>query len=788
MELVRRETRSHSTHYDGDHYDNMSGPPVRLGGISTMDFAALQAILETDHNPETRMQTSNVSIKHVNYSLNKQKAIIKKLDSSNRIEPFTIKAPDEKNHIMIHFQIGFYEIVRRAIHLYYTHMKHHKYTCYITVLQETSSKMNVQVTYRIQTRSGGSTAYTLNLYHTKSALMANGRTVPEFINGDWPNICSIITKYERQFSNFSHEDLNLSIKQDLERISKGLSEINLMGSGPKSKGPLTANPQQVTHETPMEDELRVDHMTTNLPLISQEKSAELLPQQNTAHLMANSIQSGQEETPHPPFGQSATLNDKHSWQITAYSDSNFPLETGTPQRASLYSSGENTYPRSQGLRTPFNQQVSQGNPRIQGVRTPLNQHMNQVQLRIPDPTSPFPCIGTGDSTKKTPAKTIQPHIPHRQGQHPDTAENWNYQNHQRDTIAGRYSQSDDRHTSTASDKCKDCLTRQRELEDTLRDLHTRERRIASTERAVKQREKETEKLRLQIETQKAVIAGLENRVQELSNANKLLQQVVDATPIQGVRSPLQQPPQAHEQREPQSDLMSEEIRRLKDELRMKEMENRLTEKMHNMEVRMISHFSHNTPPIHKYEAYPTPVHFFPLHHSMWPQGHTNISAPPPRRQAGPARGPRQSGQIDPGRLHHERMESQPNPRYREQRNQHPQNHFPSNSSTLDPGQDTSAPRVNGNEFPLQNPPRYPRISIHNSSADKTNLDSPHISNAPDTDTKIYDSPRCDTRKTPEKNEGSPTDQPSKWRDSLKHLDDQSPRMDLYRHTMSPMRN
>ena len=50
------------------------------------------------------------------------------------------------------------------------------------------------------------------------------------------------------------------------------------------------------------------------------------------------------------------------------------------------------------------------------------------------------------------------------------------------------------------------------------------------ERNLKAREKEMEKIQAQVETQKAVIIGLEARVKELTATNRILQQVIDADP------------------------------------------------------------------------------------------------------------------------------------------------------------------------------------------------------------------------------------------------------------------
>ena len=137
-----------------------------------------------------------------------------------------------------------------------------------------------------------------------------------------------------------------------------------------------------------------------------------------------------------------------------------------------------------------------------------------------------------------------------------------------------------------------------EMERVNKEVQSREKKVATTERTLKQRERDMEKQLQQAQTQKALIIGLENQVKELLATNKLLQQVIDAS---GVRAQHAENnscanPQTGHTKEPKEE-MQEEIRRLREEIKLRDMETRLTDRIHNMETRVTAQLTQklNTP-------------------------------------------------------------------------------------------------------------------------------------------------------------------------------------------------
>ncbi len=136
-------------------------------------------------NIEDFSVASDTALKTVSYNLNKQKAVCKKLEAADRSQPYHIQYADmERKQIMIYCQTGLYELVRKAMYSYFTGYRNHKLTCCVSGLKESSSGLIVQATYKICHKGSGNTAYTVNMYHTKSSMLVNGRSLPTFLDTD----------------------------------------------------------------------------------------------------------------------------------------------------------------------------------------------------------------------------------------------------------------------------------------------------------------------------------------------------------------------------------------------------------------------------------------------------------------------------------------------------------------------------------------------------------------------------------------------------------------------------
>ncbi len=189
----------------------------------------------------------NTKVYSRNYSLNCSKAIKKKLEAANRgsIYDMTVNL----DGIYFACQAGLYELVRMATHVYYTQHK----TGYNVVIDVSKDKsMNVvQVVYRVR-KCVGTAAYTLTLYHTKSALYVNGRGARTFADKDWVNILDLI---------FKSAEVHPSLLNDQLRDQLVAVDIALKTECEKSKiaevsGKARSSSRQKTSDTDTGDSVR----------------------------------------------------------------------------------------------------------------------------------------------------------------------------------------------------------------------------------------------------------------------------------------------------------------------------------------------------------------------------------------------------------------------------------------------------------------------------------------------------------------------------------------------------
>ncbi len=234
-------------------------PPGNL--VASAGPANTLVSLIKDHSTESceNVLLSNcVSTLNVNFHLNKQKAINKKLDSADRSKPFSVQYADcEGKQIVIYCQAGLYELVRKAMHVYFTAHKSHKLATDITVHKEKSSGLVVQTVYKLTHKGSGAGAYTVNLYHTKSSMLINGRSMPTFLDADWPGICKII----RDAGATHHSVINENLKKGLRELSatildkstsskpRKLTDSNMQNAENSHSSVHSPKPDKLTNET-----------------------------------------------------------------------------------------------------------------------------------------------------------------------------------------------------------------------------------------------------------------------------------------------------------------------------------------------------------------------------------------------------------------------------------------------------------------------------------------------------------------------------------------------------------
>ena len=198
--------------------------------------SADQSTSDSNKNAEKGLlQNHNVLVKSVNYNLDREKTVGKKLDAVNRTELYSANytTVNGKN-LVLHCQAGLYELLRKAVLAYFLHFKSHVLECETTILQEKGSGLNVQATHRIRNMGGGNVNYTVNLYHTKSSILVNGKGTDTFIDIDFPYIVDIIN----QSSPISPSLLNEQVRGCFEAIARCVSSEksgNLVRASRRSK-------------------------------------------------------------------------------------------------------------------------------------------------------------------------------------------------------------------------------------------------------------------------------------------------------------------------------------------------------------------------------------------------------------------------------------------------------------------------------------------------------------------------------------------------------------------------
>lgn len=560
------------------------------------DWNLISSILRQPlENMELNTYPEDVTSKLVNYNLNKEKAALKKLDSSNRRMPFTVIQPQEGNHIMIHFQSGMYEIIRKMVFIYFMHLRSHKYNCSTTLLLERSSGMNVQTTYKIQHKGGGSTAYSINLYHTKSTLMANGRSCNEFIELDWPNICNIVETYEQHTGNEIHKNLNMAIKSELLKLTSALESCHIKRGNRKGTTPGGTSAHQegsIAETGQVVSDSTFDLISQTTATGQHEQPSSILPQLQASgqHEQPRDLLSyrdtGQHEQPSnlicPTEAQGQHEQPMSTAQVNV---ENVTYPTGPRHDRSPHAINDSVQTKPAMNLDPW----AQGR-REQIANTSSVAALGRISIQPPSNDTSIDITAHNgrmeDETEYTRAERIGINALQDLDSYSNTTERpglpaWPYHSSNHAPLTND--------TPQFSQVCVTCRNGRAEFTRAQQELQVKEKKLLLQERNLKAKEKDLEKQRSQLETQKAVIASLERKVNELTATNRLLRQSLEST-----EAGREQGPPAHtSQNQPspmdcQTQSLREEVNTLKGELRIRELESRMMDRLYNIEHRLMT--------------------------------------------------------------------------------------------------------------------------------------------------------------------------------------------------------
>ncbi len=174
-----------------------------------------------ENNKYTKRLANNIEFRKAQFKLNIPKALKKKLTAANRGDLYQIT--ENRDGFYYNCQTGLYELLRSALHAYYAQFKQTGMEMQATVTRDQTGNIT-QVVYRI-TNDGGSGLYTVNMYHTKSALYVNGKQRSQFVDRDWHNIMDLIQEMSKWHPTVLNDELRMQIseaKEQLQTLAQGL--------------------------------------------------------------------------------------------------------------------------------------------------------------------------------------------------------------------------------------------------------------------------------------------------------------------------------------------------------------------------------------------------------------------------------------------------------------------------------------------------------------------------------------------------------------------------------------
>ena len=488
-------------------------------------------------------------------------------------------------NLVVHCQAGLYEVLRKGLLAYYTNSRNHQFECETTCLKEKGSGLFVQTTHRFR-NIGGNVAYTINLYHTKSILLVNGKGTDNFIDSDWPDIMNLIDTCAGNAPQLLNEQLRNCLVQLAGSISKGKRERNGKDQDKKpqlSKTRISGEFKQVpTDDKPGPDNemMNSENALTLVPLmpinntgVNQDKSIadsvaghkEVHNNDNRDNINISDIANiaGQKMHAHDcsaPQTKAATtalvpelpatwkdpiIQDVH--QVNATSCTNrTSTESPVHQSENATSNMEMTTDNTNGAvaeRPMYSQKkaashnhMSKASNRIDGtaIESPVNRQENAVSLLYINKAA----------KPKNEARTELP-VSHQENAASHTrmskassgtsnagVESMVYrQENNISRIHVRKTSGDI--NGTATDTMMNQPEQSCQSRNTLlaleREIKARERKVGAREKLVDQREKDLALKHTQYETARTCIIGYEARIKELENSNKVLQQLLDAT-------------------------------------------------------------------------------------------------------------------------------------------------------------------------------------------------------------------------------------------------------------------
>ena len=453
-----------------------------------------QAILQVLPNSSTPMvevelhswtddvaHSIKASFKTTNYTVNAHKAVKRKLTSLDAKYDYEVK--HSHNNVVIKCQTTAYDLLRRALFVHYILIASHDKCCEINVHKDVQGTV-AQTTIKVTALGSTSAKYTVNLYHTSSTILVNGRCYKEFIK-DWDAAMKILhdagalntqqhKEKTRQYLSEIYAALNTEVEhyKALCLVQDDTTPASLSHQSGDGPPPSPTTTERITER--ITQDVAPQTATTQSGHKDQPRQSSSRVADPPAQTYSSNVLQGSASTPPPPR---ATCNPSCR-----------DVPTTSPQGASANPSKRTSY-------------------------TALSPVSPMDLAPVPQRSSPSQATLPGPSTQ--PASSTRPSTLHTCNPDQAAALTWRPDHLQPPP-------------GTDSDSTDHLRRIQNALNDREAEINSRERRLRSLEKSLKAREVDLDKRQSQFETAKACIAGLERRVKALEETNRLLEQRLHA--------------------------------------------------------------------------------------------------------------------------------------------------------------------------------------------------------------------------------------------------------------------
>lgn len=165
----------------------------------------------------------NTTCIRTTYKLNLEKSLEKKLEASRRIRNFSYDFKD--GGVVFEADVATYELFRLTALSFYNDIGPGR-EINMTKMTDCTGENVSQLTIRVFDSVANEKEYTVNMYHTTSRVMVNGRNVGKFINEDLEKIHEIIQDSLTQSVNIDLNSLNKLIQNELEKLVTAFNKDN----------------------------------------------------------------------------------------------------------------------------------------------------------------------------------------------------------------------------------------------------------------------------------------------------------------------------------------------------------------------------------------------------------------------------------------------------------------------------------------------------------------------------------------------------------------------------------